>query len=447
MPSEAQIKALSCLVQLQQQACLAGSEESLGFHIVNETYALIQYRQAVLWCGEENHPHLVAISGLPSFDMQSPFMQWLKKLCHWKHQQALVEPESFSAADIPKELQEHWLEWLPEHALWLPLYYQKRKIGALLLVRQEDWQEADHVLLAQLCPTYSTAWYVHLAKNKHQWRQVVHRLFGSKNKKWFVFILVFMLLWIPIRQSALAPAQVSALDAAVIRAPLDGVIDDVHVQPNQLVEKGALLFSLDDVEIRARLSIAVKEVAMLNARYQQAVQLSSRDVNQKSSMVILRAQASQKKSEVVFLKSMLQRLEIRATKAGIVIFSDPDSWMGRPVQTGERLLMVADAKQAEVKMQLAVGDSLTFENGSKVALFLNMYPLEAIPAELYYYSYQAISDENGMLSYELRAHFAAAVIPPRIGLRGTAKIYGKKVPIIYYLLRRPLAAARQWLGW
>ena len=35
---------------------------------------------------------------------------------------------------------------------------------------------------------------------------------------------------------------------------------------------------------------------------------------------------------------------------------------------------------------------------------------------------------------------------PRIGLRGTAKIYGEKVTLFYYLARRPLAAARQFLG-
>ena len=36
--------------------------------------------------------------------------------------------------------------------------------------------------------------------------------------------------------------------------------------------------------------------------------------------------------------------------------------------------------------------------------------------------------------------------PPRIGLRGTAKILGDRVPLALYLFRRPLALLRQSLG-
>ena len=35
---------------------------------------------------------------------------------------------------------------------------------------------------------------------------------------------------------------------------------------------------------------------------------------------------------------------------------------------------------------------------------------------------------------------------PRIGSRGTAKLYGPNVPLAFYLFRRPFAVARQWLG-
>jgi len=37
-------------------------------------------------------------------------------------------------------------------------------------------------------------------------------------------------------------------------------------------------------------------------------------------------------------------------------------------------------------------------------------------------------------------------LPHRIGLRGTAKLYGEKVSLAYYLLRRPITFVRQHLG-
>jgi hypothetical protein len=50
------------------------------------------------------------------------------------------------------------------------------------------------------------------------------------------------------------------------------------------------------------------------------------------------------------------------------------------------------------------------------------------------------------LGYRLKATLDDPAHMPRIGLRGTAKIYGEKVTLFYYLARRPLAAARQFLG-
>ena len=35
---------------------------------------------------------------------------------------------------------------------------------------------------------------------------------------------------------------------------------------------------------------------------------------------------------------------------------------------------------------------------------------------------------------------------PRIGLRGTAKVYGSKVSLFYYLFRKPITFMRQLIG-
>ena len=34
----------------------------------------------------------------------------------------------------------------------------------------------------------------------------------------------------------------------------------------------------------------------------------------------------------------------------------------------------------------------------------------------------------------------------RIGLKGTAKLYGERAPLGYLLLRRPIASVREWTG-
>ena len=66
-----------------------------------------------------------------------------------------------------------------------------------------------------------------------------------------------------------------------------------------------------------------------------------------------------------------------------------------------------------------------------------------------YASYKADLTPENVLAYHIRADFEGDSIEqkPRIGLRGVAKLYGDDVPLIYYLLRKPLSYVRQKFGW
>lgn len=51
-----------------------------------------------------------------------------------------------------------------------------------------------------------------------------------------------LVLCLPVRLTVLAPGELVPARPAVIRAPLEGVIDTFHVQPNQAVKKDQPLF-------------------------------------------------------------------------------------------------------------------------------------------------------------------------------------------------------------
>ena len=104
---------------------------------------------------------------------------------------------------------------------------------------------------------------------------------------------------------------------------------------------------------------------------------------------------------------------------------------------------------------LPVAEALDIEPGAEVRLFLQTAPLSPLAARLSQTSYQSVLSPDGVASYRLRARFdpagsAAGSGPPpaaRIGLKGTAKLYGAQAPLGYYLFRRPLAALRAFAGW
>ena len=146
------------------------------------------------------------------------------------------------------------------------------------------------------------------------------------------------------------------------------------------------------------------------------------------------------------VKAQMARVGIQAEKDGIAIFTDANDWIGRPVQTGERVMQLADPKDAGVLMWLPVKDALNLESGAEVKLFLHTKALSPIAATLRQTSYQATLSPDNVASYRLKAAFADTQDMPRIGLRGTARISGEWSTLGYYLFRRPIAALREWVG-
>jgi hypothetical protein len=91
-------------------------------------------------------------------------------------------------------------------------------------------------------------------------------------------------------------------------------------------------------------------------------------------------------------------------------------------------------------------DAVELEPGGEVNVLLHVDPLTPLTARIDRSSYEAILAPDGTLAYVVRAQLIAGQKLPRIGLRGTAKIYAEEVPLAYYLLRKPLASLRRSLG-
>ena len=131
---------------------------------------------------------------------------------------------------------------------------------------------------------------------------------------------------------------------------------------------------------------------------------------------------------------------------GIAIFNDADEWTGRPVQTGERVMQLADPKHPGILVWLPTADALNLTSGAPMRLFLHTQPLEPLSASLTQTSYQSVLSPDGVASYRLKGQFNQSDPPPRIGLRGTVRVSGQWALLGYYIFRRPLSALREWTG-
>ncbi|MEO1067090.1 MAG: hypothetical protein AAFW47_06910, partial [Pseudomonadota bacterium] len=95
---------------------------------------------------------------------------------------------------------------------------------------------------------------------------------------------------------------------------------------------------------------------------------------------------------------------------------------------------------------LAVDDSIALERGADVRLFLDADPLNPLRGMVEYASYHAEPTPAGGLAYKVDVRLTDEGRLPRIGHQGTAQLYGDTVSLGFFLFRRPLSAARQYLG-
>src|SRR5260370_10936260 len=76
-----ELLGLGTLVQLGKRARSAATTEELGFIAVNETHALVPYRQAALWRRDvKGAGAVIAVSGAPSIEHDAPFALWLARV-------------------------------------------------------------------------------------------------------------------------------------------------------------------------------------------------------------------------------------------------------------------------------------------------------------------------------------------------------------------------------
>lgn len=452
MNSPANVSLADLIAALEARARAANNLAELGFSMANDSYNLLAFRQALVFVGDDQDARLLTVSGLAKPTEDSPYLLWLRRSWPWLAQQLtaapgwLVPPAEGEGSDIPAGVLDGWQEWWPQGVFGLPIQTRSgQPLGCICFLLDQPPNQLQVQALNQLRQTWAYCWEMLAGKPVVAWKNRWKKLSTAKKRLLALGLIIFLLF--PVRQSALAPAEVIALDAATVAAPLDGVIKTIHVRPNQAVKAGQPLFSLDETTLSSRLEVAQKSVAVADAELMAATQKAFDSLQSKGELSLLSGRVREKQAELAAVQAQLSRIDVLAAKDGLAVFADPDDWLGRPVTTGERIMLLANPEKPGVLIHLPVADAISLDTGASVKVFLTVMPLSPLAATITETSYQAVLSPDNVASYRLRASFEQVEKDARIGLRGTAKIYGGWVCLGYYLLRRPLATLREWSGW
>ena len=108
-------------------------------------------------------------------------------------------------------------------------------------------------------------------------------------------------------------------------------------------------------------------------------------------------------------------------------------------------MRIATPGDVEMEIWVGVADAIALAPGATAKLYLAASPLDPVAARVRYMAYEALARPDGTYAYRVRATLDNASVH-RVGLKGTAKLSGPWAPMAYWIMRRPLAAIRQFLG-
>jgi hypothetical protein len=168
------------------------------------------------------------------------------------------------------------------------------------------------------------------------------------------------------------------------------------------------------------------------------------DPRAKFQIASLVGKVQEKQAELKFLTEQVGRTTVKAPQAGMVLFDEVSEWIGKPVQTGERVVRMADPADVELEIWVNLADAVPLKAGDEAKLFLAASPLDSVEAQVRWVGYEAQPRPDGTFAYRVRASIAekSAFM---VGAKGTARLSAGRVPLVYWLLRKPLAVMRGYL--
>ncbi|MEJ6392011.1 HlyD family efflux transporter periplasmic adaptor subunit [Gymnodinialimonas sp. 2305UL16-5] len=379
-----------------------------------------------------------AISSVSVVEPNAPVVRWIearaKEACSQSPDS--VQDIATDGAKAPSDYPFAYLLWVPFVAKTGRVY------GGVILAAETPWEDRRRQLADRLRLTYGHAWQA-LTRG----RVAVRGPAPSKVLSGLSVLTLAALIFVRVPITAIAPVEIVGRNTLVMSAPLDGVVEEVLVRSNQPVNAGDVLARFNDTELRNAAAIARQRVTVAQTRVAALNNRAFSDAEARREIAIAEAELELARAELDLADERLARTELRAPAAGIAIITDPSEWRGRPVETGQRIVEIADPADIEYRIDLAVDDLIVLDAIRPIRVFLDAAPLAPRTAEITQASYRAEQQPSGVMSYDIRASdMSPDDRSVRIGARGTAQVMGQDAALWFVVFRRPLSWMRQTLG-
>lgn len=403
--------------------------------LVNELKSFFLYEQAAIvkktfWGGHR----VEAINGLIEIDQSSPYAVWLRRLSRLTPATETVETFDSGSSINPG----NWENFSAAFLMTIPLTETYLTQKTLFLFRSTPWA-LEEKNTANIIGNIATG-----ALSRPKIRGEIAAKKRRRKTTASVVIFVVLMSLIPVRLSSIAPAETIPTAPFLIAPAFPAVVKNVLVNSNEEVKENQVLVELDDVDQRAKAQVAHREMEVAEAELRKYSQLGFQDQNSRYRLAEALGQVNIKKLQLERANLELDRTKLKTPVAGVAIIVDPLDWVGRPVQTGEKILLVADPKKNHVRIWVPATDGAILNEGLSGELFLDSDPWVSRKIHLKNWSFEPELSPQGIMAFRAQAIPNNEAWPhPMVGLHGVVHLSGKRIPLLLYLLRKPIIFMRQ----
>lgn len=235
---------------------------------------------------------------------------------------------------------------------------------------------------------------------------------------------VLALIFVPGTIRVEAPFTFQAVTQRSIPAPFEGYLDAVAVEPDDVVEAGAVLATLDTAELRAERSRLLAEQITAD----KEAKMASRD-GKLVERQIAEARSASVQAQIEYLDWQIEHAVIRSPIGGTVVVGDLKQKLGAPVAKGDVLFEVAplDTLRAELLVDdHKVGDISGV--GAEGRLASAAYPGRKLSFEVEQI-YPIAEVVDGRNVFRVRVKLIEPEPWAKPGIEGVAKIDAGRAPI------------------
>lgn len=253
-------------------------------------------------------------------------------------------------------------------------------------------------------------------------------------------VLALVSLVVPVPQRITTRAVIEAADLQVVVASRAGYLKSSHVRAGDRVTKDQLLATLDAQEIELEIDKFHSEALRNDDELARA--LATRDRQELSR---LRSEAVRIGLESAQASRRLQRSNLRAPFAGVVLKGDPGQSLGAPVTEGEVLFELASSAAYRLSIEVDEHDVGLIKPGQKARVRMAAMPETLWQATLESLIPVAVS-EQGKSLFRLPASLDGANESLKPGMQGVARLEVGSQPV-FWAYTRNLRLRLRLLAW